>query len=59
MLAQNSAAPSPLLWTSAAISIALVLAGMRAAIDSVVTTRDTQSPRRRPDAAVFAPTTQS
>jgi hypothetical protein len=54
MLAQNSAAPSSLLWISAVISIALVFAGMRAAIATLVTTRDTQSPRHALDGAVSA-----
>jgi len=57
MLAQNSGAPSPFLWTAAAISIALVLVGMRAAINIVVAARDRQSNRRAPATALLTPTT--
>jgi hypothetical protein len=59
MLAQNSAAPSPLLWVAAVISIGLVLVGMRAAINIVVAVRDRQSRHRTPDAALLTTTDAS
>jgi len=59
MLAQNSAAPSPYLWVAASISIALVLVGMRAAINLVVAERKTQSNRHTRDASVLTPTDAS
>jgi hypothetical protein len=40
MLAQNSATSLPIVWLAAGVSIALVLAGMRVAITTVIAIRD-------------------